>query len=107
MGALEKWTIKEGSLNYLESPDYWTCDIMQEGETPYIITVYAKSEKECLSRAKRICAVNEMEAALKGISRIKDLLCYPLDVPFEHIDEAKAVSSALSDVESLLKDLES
>ncbi len=60
-----KWTIKEGSLNYLESPDYWTCDIMQEGETLYIITVYAKSEKECLSRAKRICAVNEMEAALK------------------------------------------
>ena len=49
---------------------------------------------------------NKMYWALEGISRIKDLLCYPLDVPFEHIDEAKAVSTALSNIESLLKEID-
>ncbi len=70
----EKWTIRKDSLNYLSSSDYWTCDIMEEGETPYIITVYAKSEQECLSRAKRICAVNEMEAALKAVKSDYNIL---------------------------------
>ncbi|MEE9451045.1 MAG: hypothetical protein V3V72_13430 [Ignavibacteriaceae bacterium] len=66
--------------------------------------------------AKRIAWLNgsgenpmnvKMHEALKGLWKIRDLLCYPLDVPFEHIEEAKAVSEALSAIEYILIDLES
>ena len=50
---------------------------------------------------------DRMHEALKGLWKIRELLCYPLDVPFEHIDEAKAVSEALSVIESILNDLKS
>ena len=62
--GIEKWTINENSLVDLEKYG-WSVDIDNKGTTMTIIEVWGTTKEECLSRAKRICAVNEMEAALR------------------------------------------
>ena len=64
---MEKWKIKKGSLQELTVVDSWSCDIIVEGEELEMIHVYARTEEQCLSRALKICKVNEMETALKTI----------------------------------------
>ena len=69
--GIEKWTIKEDSLMDLEEYG-WTCDILIDGKDK--LDVYAATKGLCLSRAKKICKVNEMEAALKEIKIVSKRL---------------------------------
>jgi len=100
-----KWIAKDVNYTLTKRTEIWSD---QDNEEPIFEIIHREVNlSECTPNAKLISKAPEMYEALKAISRIKDLLCYPLDVPFDHIDEAKAVSSALSEVESILKDLES
>ncbi len=72
--GVETWTIREGSISYLSMSDCWTCDIFVKGEALEIMTVFAKTKEECLSRVKLICKVNEMGAALKAVKSDYNIL---------------------------------
>ena len=84
--GIEKWKIKEDSLMDLEEYG-WCCTVMIDEK--YIIHVYASTEKECLSRAKKICKVNEIYELLTEV--------------YHSYGDPKMYGK----MESLLKDLES
>ena len=95
MGIMEKWTIKKDSINLVSYTDKecWTCDIGGSDDHYEVVTVWGKTKEECLSRAKKICKVNEMEAALKRVYLAKHFIG---SVPTDLVTE----------IESLLKDLQ-
>ena len=92
---MEKWTIKEDSL--IDLDEYgWACTVRMSGKE--FIHVYAATKEQCLSRAKKICKVNEMEAAL-----IEAKL--QIEYMQEKFKPTGTGNSVLSRIKTLLKDL--
>lgn len=89
--GVEKWTISEISLHELDN-GCWSVDIDSGDERLEIIIVFGRSKQECLSRANRICKVNEMEAILERV--------------FTATNIGEGISNRmLRKMESLLKDM--
>ena len=103
MGTLEKWTIRNGSVDecmFKSESANWTCDIMGSNDDLEVLTVWGKTKEECLSRAKKICKVNEMEAALKEIAEAKGT--YSMD-RLEHA--TNTIRDMVEIANTILKDL--
>lgn len=74
---MEKWIIQEGSLMKIPKTYGWILIISIDGKSGIeneVCEVFGKTKEQCLSRAKRICNCNEMEAALKSVKADHNIL---------------------------------
>ncbi len=81
---MEKWVIRKGSLIEVVS-NQWTCDIVDINVHFEIVTVWGSTKEECLSRANRICKVNEMEAALREVIKPHNKIDFILKINIESL----------------------
>ena len=94
----EKGTIHILLNGYME-PNGWIADALGPHVGP--------CQEEVIANAKLISKAPEMYEGLKGVIRLKELIMPPPNIPAVHQNEAKAIMTMISKIESLLKDLES
>ena len=95
---MEKWTIRNDSINeclFKTDTINWTCDIVGPNDTYEVVTVWGKTKEQCLSRADRICKVNEMEALIEMIhgrryqSNFTDTLIEKIEALYNDLNKTK------------------
>ena len=91
---MEKWKVNKGSI-FEFNEDQWNVQILDENENSEIITVWGESKEECLSRANRICKVNEMNEMLETMhgrryqSNFTDVLIEQIEALYNDLNKTK------------------